>query len=85
MGSISYRLPSITKLFNLPPESFDHLTKMNFIVSVHAPDEPTMNILHCPDEAKCKLTYQRDYTPTIFFISPRVTYFESVTEVWFNP
>ena len=85
MGSISYRLPSITKLFNLPPESFDHLTKMNFIVSVHAPDEPTMNILACANEANCRLVYQRDYTPTIYFISPRVTYYESITEVWFNP
>jgi hypothetical protein len=47
MGSVSYRLPSITNLFNLPPESFDHLTTMNFVMTVHAPDEPTMNILHC--------------------------------------
>lgn len=85
MGSISYRLPSIPKLFDLPASSFEHLTKMNFIVSVHAPDEPTMNILECRTEARCKLTYQRDYTPTIFFISPRVTYYESMTEVWFNP
>ena len=85
MGSISFRLPSITKLFNLPAASFDHLTVMNFIVSVHAPDEPSMNILSCYNEAPCKLVYQRDYTPTIFFISPRVTYFESLTEVWFNP
>ena len=85
MGSISYRLPSITSLFNLPAESFDHLTKMNFIVTVHAPDEPSVNILSCRSESKCKITYQRDYTPTIFFISPRVTYYESKTEVWFNP
>lgn len=58
---------------------------MNFIVSVMAPDEPSMHNLHCKNENRCKLTYQRDYTPTIYFISPRVTYFESVTEVWFNP
>ena len=85
MGSISYRLPSITTLFNLPPESFDHLTKMNFKMTVHSPDEPTMNILICSTESRCKITFQRDYTPTIFYISPRVTYFESMTEVWFNP
>jgi hypothetical protein len=85
MGSISYRLPSITDLFNLPAASFEHLTRMNFIVSVHAPDEPTMNILKCSNEAKCKLVFQRDYTPTIHYISPRTTYYESSTEVWFNP
>lgn len=58
---------------------------MTFILSVHAPDEPSMNILECARESNCKLVYQRDYTPTIFFISPRVTYYESITEVWFNP
>jgi len=39
----------------------------------------------CRSESKCKVTYQKDYTPSIYFISPRVTYYESLTEVWFNP
>ena len=35
--------------------------------------------------SKCRIIFQRDYTPTIFYISPRITYFESITNVWFNP
>jgi hypothetical protein len=33
----------------------------------------------------CKILYRRDYTPTMFYLAPRVTYYESFTEVWFNP
>ena len=35
-GTIAYRLPSISKLFNLPEENFDHYQTMTFYVSVIA-------------------------------------------------
>jgi hypothetical protein len=35
-GSISYRVPSISELFNLPAENFDHYRTMTFFISVVA-------------------------------------------------
>lgn len=84
-GSISYRIPSITKLFNLPEENFDHYQTMTFYVSVIAAAEPFPLHLKCGNLSKCKLLYRRAYTPTIYYLSPRVTYSEAYTEVFFNP
>ena len=91
-GSISYRLPSVPALFNLAPDKFGAFTKMQFQMKVYGKG----GMMECVDSrnilsskhlaaSKCRITYNRDYTPTIFKISPRVTYFGSLTSVWFNP
>ena len=84
-GQISYRIPSISKLFNLPEENFDHYQTMTFYVSVIAQAQPFPYHLKCKSTNKCRVIYRRSYTPTIFYLSPRVTYAESYTEVFFNP
>jgi len=84
-GLIGYRLPSIPYLFNLPEEKFDHYQTMTFWVSVVAHIDPVDTTLACKEKNNCKILYRRSYTPTIYHIAPRVTYYESETEVWFDP
>lgn len=84
-GHISYRLPSISKLFNLPEENFDHYQVMTFEISVIAAAEPFPYHLKCASLSKCRVYYRRAYTPTIYYLQPRVTYSESYTQVFFNP
>jgi hypothetical protein len=58
---------------------------MTFYVSVIAAAQPFPYHLKCPNLTKCRIQYRRAYTPTIYYIQPRVTYAESYTEVFFNP
>ena len=41
--------------------------------------------MECATRSKCRIYYKRPYTPTMYYLSPRVTYYESFTEVFFNP
>jgi len=58
---------------------------MTFWVSVIAKSDPTDVTLTCAIKNNCKIVFRRAYTPTIFYIAPRVTYYESYTELWFDP
>ena len=85
-GSISYRLPAVHKLFNLAEDSFDHYSTMTFWVSVitKALDDSRVE-LKCLHANNCRVLYRRPYTPTMYYLQPRVTYYDSWTEVYFNP
>ena len=58
---------------------------MTFWVSVVAKSDPADVTLECAVKNNCKIVFRRAYTPTIFHIAPRVTYYESYSEVWFDP
>jgi hypothetical protein len=58
---------------------------MTFWVSVIAKADPADVTLTCANKNNCKIVFRRAYTPTIFYIAPRVTYYESYTELWFDP
>jgi hypothetical protein len=58
---------------------------MTFYVSVIPQGETTTYHLKCSKETRCRIKYRRDYTPTIFHLSPRVTYAESWVDIFFNP
>jgi len=59
---------------------------MTFHVQVRATDGLNEQLdLACSTESKCKIVFYRSYTPIVHYLSPPVVYFESFTEVWFNP
>jgi hypothetical protein len=85
-GSISYRIPSVAKFFNLPEDHFDHYSYMTFWISVVVKtNDDSVKEMVCKSKNNCKLRYRRPYTPTMYYLQPRVTYYESWTEVYFNP
>lgn len=86
LGSISYRLPSPGKIFHQPEDSFAHYTTMTFWVSIITLDlDDNYKEFVCKNKDKCKVVYQRPYTPTLYYLQPRITYFESTTQLFFNP
>jgi hypothetical protein len=58
---------------------------MTFYLSVKAPGMEEELDLQCGSESRCKIVYQKSYTPRIFFLTPPVVYYESYTEVFFDP
>jgi hypothetical protein len=58
---------------------------MTFWVSVIAKSDPADVTLACLTKNNCRIQFRRAYTPTIFYLAPRVTYYEAYTELWFDP
>jgi hypothetical protein len=58
---------------------------MTFWVSVIAKSDPADVTLACANKNNCKILFRRAYTPTIFYLAPRVTYYEAYAELWFDP
>jgi hypothetical protein len=85
MGSIAYRLPSIWKLFGQEKKTFDNFNYLTFYLKVKSTTVHGEEILECAVKSKCMISIQKQYTPIIKYISPRVTYYESRTEVYFDP
>lgn len=81
LGHIAYRIPSITELFQGVPEAaFDSYQTMTFVITIHADTIfPEPALLECAAETRCTFTMKRDYTPLIYYISPKVTYYDSYT------
>lgn len=89
-GMLAYRTPSLWDLFGMDKEMFDHYSSLHFYVSVYARHEMLMGgtepvELECKVRSNCLLKYHRHYSPTIFWISPRVVYNTAETEIWFDP
>jgi hypothetical protein len=86
LGSIAYRLPAIDELFGLPMNFLDKFETMKFVLHVIAndPEVGPMPLL-CNSEQNCAITYRKTHTPVVFYLSPPVVYYESFTEVWFDP
>jgi hypothetical protein len=87
LGTLAYRLPSITELFQgVPAAAFDSYHVMTFKLEVWADTIfPEPALLKCAVESYCTFKMVKDYTPMIHYLSPRVTYYESYTQIMFNP
>ena len=58
---------------------------MTFSISVKSVTIFGEEILECKEKWRCEYKVSKGYTPQIYFLSPPVTYYESWTEVWFDP
>jgi hypothetical protein len=87
IGTIAYRLPSMTDLFNLPQATFDQYSSMVFHVSVAYADATTGAVvtLACGTASNCKIFYKKNNSPILYYLSPPVVYQGSEVDFWFNP
>jgi len=86
LGSISYRLPSIDALMGMPMNYFDKYDTMTFELRLIAEDADLGPVpMSCRNPSNCRIVYQKQYTPVMYFLKPPVVYFESLTELWFDP
>ena len=79
LGVISYRVPSLYSLLGLPQDKVSMFNSLTFILDVVVNDE-SETVLECAyKKSLCTINFIRTFTPVIHYISPPVTYFESVT------
>ena len=41
--------------------------------------------MECKNQEKCKIRFLKSYTPTVYYLSPPVIYYDAYTELWFDP
>ena len=85
LGMLAYRTPSIEALFGAPMNTFDQYQTLTFTVSLISNNDLGSDPMRCGAASNCKIVYRKDYTPVIYYMMPRVMYYESYTEVWFDP
>lgn len=78
LGILTYRVPSLYSLLGLPQDKVSMFKSLSFILDILVNDEAETE-LACSNKKLCTINFIRTYTPVIHFISPPVTYFESVT------
>lgn len=85
LGSIAYRLPSLEDLLGVPLSYLSGYQSMTFYLTVNADHELGPEILECGTESHCRIIYYRAYSPVLYYIQPPILYYESFTEVWYDP
>jgi hypothetical protein len=59
---------------------------MKFFLKIKTTDpELGLVALECLNVWHCEVVYKRSHSPTLYYIQPPVVYYESTTEVWFDP
>jgi len=58
---------------------------MTFYLSVKSPTPAGFDLMTCGTKSSCKIVYRKSYTPRVYYLSPPVIYYESYTEIWFDP
>lgn len=82
LGYITYRIPSLHDLLQFHDDFLAPYDSMTFTLSIQT---PTGTRLECTNSENCKIVYFKQYTPRMHYISPPVVYFESYTQLWFDP
>jgi len=85
LGLLVYRVPAPHTLMGLAMDFLATYHTLRFDVSVHAFAIGGATTLSCKQADRCRLTYNRHYTPTLYYLSPPVVYFESRTALNFHP
>jgi len=85
LGSIAYRLPAIDKLFGLPMNYFDQFQTLSFDLSILANTDLGEQNLECRTSSNCRVVYRKTHTPVVYYLAPPIVYYDSETEVWFDP
>lgn len=68
-GFITYRMPSVDQLLGLPQKVLDKYSTMTFVLSVLTMDEVFGEMIHeCGNENYCKITFNKIYTPVIYYL-----------------
>ena len=78
LGVLTYRVPSLYSLLGLPQDKVSMFNSLTFILDVVVNDEAE-TVLACSNSRLCTINFIRSFSPVIHYISPPVTYFESVT------
>ena len=59
--------------------------KFNLWISTRDSDLNNLKQLNCDDYWLCDITFNRGYTPLLYYFQPPVIYYQSITSVFFDP
>lgn len=65
--------------------TFDSYQTLTFTLSLISNNDLGSDPMNCKNTNNCKIVFRKTHTPVIFYMMPRVVYYESTTEVWFDP
>lgn len=85
LGNLAYRLPSLHSLLSVPDDFIIKYSTLTFWITVLPNMDHGTEELSCSNINNCKIVYRRDYTPRMHYISPPTLYYESWTQLWFDP
>lgn len=85
LGNLAYRLPGLDELVGVPMNFLDDFQEMKFYLSVLWEDELGEYDMQCENRELCAITFHKMYTPVLYYLSPPVVYYNSLTELWFDP
>jgi hypothetical protein len=85
MGNFVYRLPAPHELVGVPRPQLGLYETMTFTLTVSAMTLGGVKTLACKSESNCKVVFHRHYTPTFYYLTPPVVYYEAVVELNFRP
>jgi hypothetical protein len=68
LGVIAYRLPALDTLIGVPMNYLDKYLSMTFYLTVMADDELGQEILECGNANKCRIIYNRFYSPVLYYV-----------------
>lgn len=64
----------------------EEFEELNFYISVKAPDIfGEEQHLMCSTQSRCRVRFHRKFTPRVFYLSPPVMFYESYTQIYFDP
>jgi hypothetical protein len=58
---------------------------MTFTISAISNNEHGTDDMKCVKASNCLITYKKNVTPVVFYLSPPVVYYESFSEIVFDP
>lgn len=84
-GMLSYRLPSIEKIFGLPEKMFMRYDSLSFELSIlKIRADGSHETLKCKTSNNCRIHFRRYTSPVVYYVSPQYVYFKSTTNFYFN-
>jgi len=91
-GKLKYSTPSLMEIHKKPKEAFDSFDTVTYEVSLVDYDGMTQQVknLKCGvssffPSSYCSITYNRAFTPLLYFIQPPVVYSDSEISFWIDP
>ena len=78
LGVLTYRVPSLYSLLGISQDKVSMFNTLSFTLDIVVNDEMETELV-CNDKRLCTIYFIKAFTPVIHYISPPVTYFESLT------
>lgn len=64
---------------------FDEFQTLTFEVQLIANTDLGAQTLECRNPSNCYVSFRKTHTPVVYYLSPPIVYYESMTDIFFDP